>query len=174
MKRPLRLSFIYNHFEELFLVLLFAFMVAIIFIQVIMRYVFNNALSWSEETGRFTFEWLTWIGISIGARMGEHIKITMLTDRLPFRGAQAMNILSEIIVIGICVITSYTGVILARTFSGSYFTMMHISLAWGYAAPITGCAIMTVRASVSIARSLKLLAAGPPPAKADEAEGSEA
>ncbi|MDR1573257.1 MAG: TRAP transporter small permease [Clostridiales Family XIII bacterium] len=172
-RKPLSFSFVYNHFEEMLLVLLFAVMVAVIFIQVIMRYVFNHALPWSEEMGRFVFEWLTWIGISIGARMGEHIKITMLVDRLSFRSAQCMNILSEMIVIGICAITACMGVVLAQTFSGTLFTMMKISLAWGYAAPVTGCALMSVRACISIARSCKLLAAGPS-AEPDDAKGGEA
>ena len=76
------ISFI-DKLEEILLVSMFVLMVLIIFIQVIMRYVFNNSLSWSEELGKFLFVWLSWIGISIGERRNEHIKITMLVDKLP-------------------------------------------------------------------------------------------
>ncbi len=92
-----RLFYLLNHTEEIVIVAMFALMVAVIFLQVIMRYVFSNSLSWSEELGKFLFVWITWLGISLGERKGEHIKITMLTDRLPFRVAQVVNILSEII-----------------------------------------------------------------------------
>ncbi len=34
-------------------------------------------LTWSEELGKFLFVWITWLGISLGERKGEHIKITM-------------------------------------------------------------------------------------------------
>lgn len=150
-----RLSFIYNHFEEILLVTIFAVMVIVIFLQVIMRYAFNNSLSWSEELGRFSFEWLTWIGISLGARMGQHIKITMLVDKLQYKGAQLANITSEIIVIIICGLTIYYGVELSKMFVGSKFTSIKISLAWGYASVIVGCGLMTIRSFVSIIKSIR-------------------
>jgi len=155
-----RFVFIYNHLEEIILVTLFAVMVTAIFIQVFMRYVLNDSLSWSEELGRFTFEWLTWIGISIGAREGEHIKITMLVDRLSFKVAQAANILSEIIVIIICVLTIYYGIQISSMFAGSYFTTIKISLAWGYASVVVGCGLMTIRALVSTFRSAQNIKRG--------------
>ena len=69
-----------NKTEEVVLVAMFALMVAIIFIQVVMRKL-NNSLYWSEELGKFLFIWISWLGISIGEKRGEHIKITMLTDK---------------------------------------------------------------------------------------------
>ena len=88
---------ILNHIEEVIIVSMFALMVIIIFVQVIMRKA-GNSLSWSEELGKFLFVWISWMGISLGQREGEHIKITMLTDRLPFRLAQIVNIISDIVV----------------------------------------------------------------------------
>lgn len=160
-----RLIPLYNHLEEVILVLFFAIMVFVIFLQVVMRYGFNNSLSWSEEVGRFTFEWLTWIGISIGAREGQHIKITLLTDKFPFRVAQMVNILSELIIIAICLLTLYYGIEISRLFAGSNFTTMKISLAWGYASVIVGCGLMTLRSLASLvnsARSIRNLKGGPP------------
>ena len=89
-----RLFYLLNHTEEIVIVAMFALMVAVIFLQVIMRYVFSNSLSWSEELGKFLFVWITWLGISLGERMGEHIKITMLVDRLPFKVAQVVKSLA--------------------------------------------------------------------------------
>lgn len=155
-----RLLFIYNHLEEIILVLLFAVMVAVIFLQVIMRYGFNNSLAWSEEVGRFIFEWLTWIGMSLGARRGEHIKITLLTDKMPFRTAHAANILSSGIVIAICVLTMLYGVELSKLFMGSKFTAMKISLSWGYASVIVGCGLMALRSLGSVADSARHLLHG--------------
>jgi len=46
-----------NKTEDICLVVMFAAMVGIIFFQVIMRYVFNNSLSWSEELGMDFLAW---------------------------------------------------------------------------------------------------------------------
>lgn len=166
-----RLGFFYNHLEEIILVILFALMVVVIFLQVIMRYGFNNSLAWSEEVGRFIFEWLTWIGMSLGARRGEHIKITLLTDKLPFRAAHAANILSSGIVVVICILTMIYGVELSKLFMGSKFTAMKISLSWGYASVIVGCGLMAIRSLGSVRSSARSLFTGPPP---ESEEGSVA
>lgn len=42
-----------NRIENVLLVFLFAIMVVTIFLQIIMRFVFNNSLVWSEELGKF-------------------------------------------------------------------------------------------------------------------------
>ncbi|MCK7472020.1 MAG: TRAP transporter large permease subunit [Desulfomicrobium escambiense] len=49
MKKVIR---ILDRIEDFLLVSMFAAMVGVIFVQVIMRYIFNNSLSWSEEFGR--------------------------------------------------------------------------------------------------------------------------
>ena len=151
-----------NHTEEIVIVAMFALMVAVIFLQVIMRYVFSNSLSWSEELGKFLFVWITWLGISLGERKGEHIKITMLTDRLPFRVAQAVNILSEIVVIVICAVTFYYGISLVFSQMGTHYAGIKISVSWGYLAVVIGCGLMILRSIWGFGRSLKYLFKGAP------------
>ncbi len=155
-----RLSKLLNRFEDIVLILMFAIMVIVIFVQVIMRYGFNNSLSWSEELGKFLFVWLSWFGISIGARRGEHIKITMFTDRLSFVPAQYMNILSEIIVLGICAVTAYYGMVLVMTQSHVRFAGIKISMSWGYLSVTVGCIMMILRNILSILQSITALRTG--------------
>lgn len=57
-------------------------MTLVIFLQVIMRYVFNNSLSWSEEFATFCFMWVTWIGASNAVKKKSHIRILLLVKQL--------------------------------------------------------------------------------------------
>lgn len=168
-----RLFYILNHTEEIVIVGMFAAMVAVIFLQVIMRYVFNNSLPWSEELGKFFFVWITWLGISLGERVGEHIKITMLTDRLPFKVAQVVNILSEIIVIAICAVTFYYGMSLVFSQMGTHYAGIKISVSWGYLAVVVGCGLMILRSVWGLGRSVLYLFKGAPAEPADAAEIEE-
>lgn len=156
MNRSKIISFI-DKVEELSLIIMFSLMVIVIFFQVIMRYVFNNSLSWSEELGKFLFVWLSWIGISIGAKKGEHIKITMLVDRLPEKAAHAANIASDLIVVGICAITAYYGFSLVISQAPVHYAGIKISMAWGYLSVALGCLLMIFRSFISIYDSAKLL-----------------
>lgn len=162
-KKENKFLFVFNHAEEFVIVGMFAAMVVIIFIQVIMRYVFDNSLVWSEEFGKFMFIWITWLGISLGERYGEHIKITMLVDRLPFKIAQLCNILSEIIVIGICLVTFYYGVSLVGSQWGTHYTGIKISVGWGYLAVVVGCGLMMIRSVAGTAYSIRALITGKQP-----------
>lgn len=165
--------FYYDHFEEIVLFIMMVIMVIVIFFQVIMRYVFNNSLSWSEELGRYIFIWLSWLGVSIGARKGGHIRIEMLADRLPFRSCQVLNIISDLIVLAICFVLVYNGVYLIDKLLmiKAKSAPLGISQAWGYAAVPVGCTIMIMRSLQSLWRSINLLRAGEHAVL--EAEGSE-
>ena len=63
--------------------LLMLLMVAIIFAQVVARYILSNSLSWSEELGRYLFVWMTFIGSAIAVRNKLHVSLDMFVCRLP-------------------------------------------------------------------------------------------
>ena len=54
------MKFINEHLEEFFIIPLMFAMSIIIFIQVVMRYAFQNSLTWSEELARYLFVWLVY------------------------------------------------------------------------------------------------------------------
>ena len=63
--------------------LLMLLMVAIIFAQVVARYILSNSLSWSEELGRYLFVWMTFIGSAIAVRNKLHVSLDMFVCHLP-------------------------------------------------------------------------------------------
>ena len=75
-----------------------AVMVIVIFMQVVMRYIFNNSLSWSEEFARYLFVWFSWMGVSAGLKDGEHLKVELLSMSLLKRGLIKSNEIVAIIV----------------------------------------------------------------------------
>ena len=53
--------------------------------QVVMRYVFNDPLDWSEEMARITFIYITFIGIGAAYGRRRHMAIDALIIELPAR-----------------------------------------------------------------------------------------
>lgn len=51
--------------------------------QIIMRFVFNNASTWSEELVRFIFVWACFIAAGFGIREHAHVGIDVLVNKLP-------------------------------------------------------------------------------------------
>jgi len=72
-------------------------------IQVIMRYGFNNALSWSEELVRFLFIWATLLGAAVGVKERIHIGIDTVVNLLPATLRRHIDILVHLIDIAFCI-----------------------------------------------------------------------
>jgi TRAP-type C4-dicarboxylate transport system permease small subunit len=146
---------ILDKIEDIFLVSMFVAMVSIIFFQVIMRYVFNNSLYWSEELGKFIFVWISWLGISIGQRRNEHIKITLLVDRLSYTGQKIMEVIADIILMLICVVTLYYAIILVQTQARVPYAGIKISTSWGYLSLVLGCSFISLRLIAGVVNNVK-------------------
>ncbi len=144
-----------NKIEDTCLIAMFAGMVGIIFFQVIMRYVFNDSLSWSEELGKFLFVWVSWLGISIGHRRNEHIRITLLVDKLPYKFNRLAEAFCELILILICGITLYYGVIMMQIQINVPYAGIKISTAWGYLSLVLGCSLFILRAVINFGEAIK-------------------
>ena len=70
-----------------------AVMVAVILLQVVMRYVFNNALAWPEEAARFCMLWMTGLIAPSAMRWGGFVAIDMLPQALPRRLGQILTLI---------------------------------------------------------------------------------
>ncbi|MDR1536209.1 MAG: TRAP transporter small permease [Planctomycetota bacterium] len=57
--------------------------VALIFIGVTIRILFNSGLPWQEELSRVLFVFVIYVGASHGARRNEHLRVTLLQNLLP-------------------------------------------------------------------------------------------
>ncbi|MCX2723359.1 TRAP transporter small permease [Roseibium salinum] len=60
-----------------------ALMVVAILIQVVFRYVFNNALPWPDEAARFCMLWMTGLMAPTAFRRGGFVAIDMISHALP-------------------------------------------------------------------------------------------
>lgn len=93
-----RIGNIYNNLEEYLLVVSLVINVLLVFLQVIMRTVFKNSLTWSEELSRYIFIWQIWLGASIALKYNEHIRATLIYSFLKNKKVQAaIGLLADLI-----------------------------------------------------------------------------
>ncbi len=139
-------------------------MLGVLTAQVLLRYAFNVALSWSEELSLGLFTWTVLLTAALGVREAFHVRMSLLIQRLP----GAMRFAAEM---GIHVATLAVGCFLA--WSGwSYFadTRGTTSAAIGY--PIEWLHSSALCCGVLIALfALEHLVTGRIPA--DETQGDE-
>lgn len=70
-----------------------AVMVAVTLLQVVMRYVFNNALPWPDEAARFCMLWMTGLMAPTALRHGGFVAIDSLLMALPMRLSSFLSLI---------------------------------------------------------------------------------
>ena len=102
---------IYDNIEEKALIVSLVITVILTFSQVVLRYVFNNSLSWSEELIRYLFIWQCWLGISIGERYDKHLKVDIIMNFVKGKKMKAINLTAEILSLAFCIFLVYFGMV---------------------------------------------------------------
>ncbi|WP_326541081.1 TRAP transporter small permease [Pseudorhodoferax sp.] len=111
-------------------------------LQVVMRYVFGQALSWSEELALACFSWSTLLAMAGGVRDGIHVRMDLLADRLPARGRVALERLVALAIGGAGVFIAWAGVRYVDDSSGTTSAAIGFPVAYLYAcAPVCGALI---------------------------------
>ena len=103
------LKWLDDHLEESFIFVSLSAMSIIIALQVLMRYVFQASLSWSEEVARYLFIWLIYVGISYGVKKNAHVAVTALDLVLSDKVKHLMKVLSAVIFLVFSTIVVFYG-----------------------------------------------------------------
>ena len=119
---------------ETVMVLLLALMVAMVFGNVVLRYVFNSGIAVSEELSRWLFVWMTFLGAFVALKEHAHLGSDMLVSRLGVSGKRACLVVSQLLMLGV------TWLI----FSGS---LAQARINWDVEAPVTGWPMAVVYAA---------------------------
>ncbi len=118
-------------------------LVGSLLISIFFRYVVGQALSWPEEISLILFTWLVLLAGSLGVREGFHVRLTIVSSRLP-RAIQVY--LEKLIITAVGVfgaILAYSGYdLVVRT--AEYLTAtLRLPLDWlNYSAPVCGVLIV--------------------------------
>lgn len=136
-----------DYLEITLCVALMSVMTLIIFVQVVMRYVFQNSLTWSEELARYCFIWLIYLGISYGCKVMKHIKIDAALKLFSKRVQPYIIIIGELCVLVFAVYIVITGwnLTVFQAALGKTSPALGLPLQYVNAAPVAGFFLAAVR-----------------------------
>ena len=99
-----------------------AAMVVAILIQVVARYVFNNALPWPDEAARFCMLWMTGLMAPTAFRRGGFVALDMISGVLPRPAAAILGLVLLLISIAILLVALPIGYSEVTGFGGRFAT----------------------------------------------------
>lgn len=119
------------------LVALLGMMVTLVFFNVVLRYVFNYGIVFSEEVSRFMFMWITLIGALVVMKDNGHLGMTSVVSLLSERGQRICRFIADLMTLGCCVLLV----------KGSW---QHVLLGMEDMAPVTGIPLGIIQSSLLI------------------------
>ena len=150
--------------ERVLLLFLYCFIVLVIAIEVIRRFVLMYSSVWGEETARFAFIYLVWIGAAVAVRDRAHIRIDVITHLLPPRGAALIYLLADFLTVALACLAIYWSLdpVLVSWQYGNVTDGLRIIRVWFLLAVPVGFTIMLLRLGQSIRRDIDDLRYGRP------------
>lgn len=76
-----------------------AAMAILVFGNVVLRYVFNSGITWSEEMSRFLFIWMVFLGAIGALKDNQHLGVDMLIKKLPTPIQKSVYTISNVLVL---------------------------------------------------------------------------
>lgn len=141
------LRWLERHFEEVIACTCITAVACFVFLQVILRYGFNIALSWTEELSGIAMVWAVYMGAALAVRERFHIRIMAGVVALPRPVALVLVVLADAIwlafnlfMIGVSV--DYLRVLWARP---STSPSLGINMFWPETIVLIGFVLMTLR-----------------------------
>ncbi len=150
--------------ERWLLLVFYSFIVMAISIEVVRRFVLMYSSVWGEETARYAFIYLVWIGASAAVRERAHIRIDVITHFLPPKGVALIYIFGDVATAILACLAIYWSIdpVLVSYKFGNVTDGLRIIRVWFLVAVPLGFSMMMVRLIQSIYRDIGDLRAGRP------------
>lgn len=128
--------------EKLFLGITVALMVIVMVYQVVLRYCFSAANSWSEELARYLFIYDVMIAAAIATRKNSHLQVDFLINLLKPKVKCIFTILATLAGIVFMVFLFNYSLTLCETAAKNISAGLHISMSIPYACMPIGVVLM--------------------------------
>jgi TRAP-type transport system small permease protein len=137
-----RLKIIYQKPVEVACGALMVAITAVVFLQVVSRYVFSYPFDWPEEMARYLFVWVALLGAALALKRGAHFSIDALVKRFPAKWRLIISLLIHTILGIFTLVVSAKGFQLALRVREQLSPGMEVSMTYAYLSVPVSFAIM--------------------------------
>jgi len=124
------------------LAILFAVMVISLFYQIIMRFIFKSANSWSEELTRYSFIWMSMLGASIATRRSKNMDVDFIVNLMPKTLKIINSIFTKSLIIAFLLVVVIYGINLVDITFKQLSPGLRLPMAYMYASVPVGGILM--------------------------------
>jgi TRAP-type C4-dicarboxylate transport system permease small subunit len=155
-----RFSKVLQRCTEVAIMILMAFLVAVVVLSVFFRYILVSPLTWSEEVGRYVMIWVGFLAASIATRQGLHVGVDFVVQWARPDKAVWLRGMARAATAGFLLIVMVYGFVLVTNLWDQYSPVMDIRMTWPYLAIPVGSLLMLIQLATPSSQETKTEAAG--------------
>ena len=150
-----RLWFVLVRIPELVLALLVAVLVLFLTLAVVIRYVFDIGIAWSDELARMLFVWVVFVGFAVAIRHRGNVGVEVVVDRLPRPLRRGLIVLQDLAVAAFSVFFAWQAAVAVKFSLLQRLPVMQVTIAWLYSAVLAAGALMVVYSVLNLVDTLR-------------------
>ena len=148
-----------TQFVEWLLVALSVLIFAVVFLQVLFRYLLRQPLFWSEELPRYLLIWMCFLAAALAQKHDAHINITLCLTPFSARVRRVLKLLTDVVILGFLWILIYSGGLVTSITAHHRSTALQLPMGLVYAALPVGAILMSIYLFLQIADGVRRLKA---------------
>jgi TRAP-type C4-dicarboxylate transport system permease small subunit len=119
--------------------ILFVLLVGSTLSQVLFRYIFKYPLYWTEETARYLFIWISFLGASVALKRNMHVAVSFVLSVFPEKVKDRLKLIGDIFILIFLVFAIIGGFTLSKSNIHQTSPALGISMFWPYVViPLSG------------------------------------
>lgn len=139
-----KIKYFLKHFEEILCGALLVIMITLVIINVLLRYVFNISISWSEEVATICFVWCVFVGASATYKHKLDMGIDLLVSKTPEHIACWLRLFTNFILLSINAYVFYMAIVFTNIAWAKPTAVLGISSAIFNLALVFGFGLITL------------------------------
>ncbi|MEM6761247.1 MAG: TRAP transporter small permease [Pseudomonadota bacterium] len=128
---------VYRSVMKAVLVALLMLLLAIMGVQIVMRYALNDSLIWAEEVCRYILVWVSMLGVVFAYERGECAAVTLARDALPRRAALMVGLVGTLAGAVLCAVLVRMGLQMAERVGSQPIPALRFILVDGLGFPLS-------------------------------------
>lgn len=150
-----RAKYFLDNFEDLILVCVFVVMSLFVILQIVSRYIFHSPLVFTEEAARYSYIWITYLGMAVVTKHESHIRIDLLSNILKGNAKRIVKLAVNIVSLFLYGILVFVGARYTLDNTIQTSPAMEISKAFIYVSLPLGALLSIVRLLGVIRRDVR-------------------
>ena len=126
-------------------------------LQVMARYVFLISIPWTEELARMLFAWSMLLGIAVGIRRREHVRVMALLERFPAPARTVLELTFPLVILVLLLSLARGTLQMARVTWGSYMVVLDwVRTGYLYVGQLIAIALMILAFVLDTAATIRM------------------